>query len=105
MIVSHRPFFRPSRSPWISEWCAQVIVVPEQSRISVLSKGSEKASMTSMPFGGHMVIVSAPSCPNSEVTAPSAYSNGTGKSEKSNHAQNTPTKKITYDAQNRSKIE
>src|SRR3546814_2678159 len=97
MIVSHRPFFRPSRSPWISEWCAQVIVVPEQSRISVLSKGSEKASMTSMPFGGHMVIASAPSCPNSEVTAPSAYSIGTGKSEKSNHAQNQPTKNITSD--------
>src|SRR3546814_4991141 len=83
MIVSHRPFFRPSRSPWISEWCAQVIVVPEQSRISVLSKGSENASMTSMPFGGHMVIAAAPSWPNSEVTAPSAYSIGTGKSERS----------------------
>ena len=32
-IVSHRPDFSPSRSPWISEWCAQVTVVPEQSRI------------------------------------------------------------------------
>ena len=101
MIVAQRPFFRPSRSPWISAWCAQVIVVPEQSRISVLSSGSEKGSMTSIPLGGHMVIASAPSCPNSDVTAPSAYSIGTGKSEKSNQAQNQPTKNMTSDAMNR----
>src|SRR3546814_12453089 len=86
-------------SDWSSDVCSS-----DLSRISVLSKGSEKASMTSMPFGGHMVIASAPSCPNSEVTAPSAYSIGTGKSEKSNHAQNQPTKNITSDAMNRIEI-
>ena len=52
-IVSTGPSFRPSRSPWISEWCAQVTVVPEHSRISVLSSGKPHGSSTSMPLGGH----------------------------------------------------
>ena len=51
-IVASRPFFSPSRSPWISAWCAQVTVVPEHSRISVLSSGKPNGSMTSMPLGG-----------------------------------------------------
>ena len=43
---------RPLRSSWSSEWCAQVTVVPEVSRISVLSSGKCHGSKTSMPFGG-----------------------------------------------------
>jgi hypothetical protein len=87
-IVSHRPFFSPSRSPWISEWCAQVTVVPEHSRISVLSSGSAKGSSTaSIAAGGKRP-------PTTSVRA-------LGNSAKSNHAQNQPTKNITSEAMNR----
>ena len=53
-MVHHRPFFSPSRSPWISAWCAQVTVVPEQSRMKVLSSGKPNGSSTSMPLGGQV---------------------------------------------------
>ena len=51
-IVSSSPSFSPLRSPWISEWCAQVTVVPEHSRIKVLSSGKSQGFSTSMPLGG-----------------------------------------------------
>ena len=51
-IVSARPQIRPWRSLWSSAWCAQVTVVPEVSRISVLSSGRCQGSKTSMPCGG-----------------------------------------------------
>src|SRR4051812_16481990 len=85
-IVHHRPLISPLRSLWINEWCAQVTVVPEQSRISVLSKGKPNGSSTSMPLGGQ--------------TPPTA-STAEGKSAESNQAQNQATKNITSDAMNR----
>ena len=53
-MVSHRPSFRPCRSFCSSAWCAQVTVVPEVSRISVLRSGRCQGSKVSMPFGGQM---------------------------------------------------
>ena len=38
-VVQIRPPFRPLRSSCSSAWCAHVTVVPEVSRISVLSSG------------------------------------------------------------------
>src|SRR3546814_19141075 len=54
-----------------------------------------------MPLVGHIVIAAAPSCPNSEFTAPSTISTGTGNSAKSHQAQHQPTKNITSDAMHR----
>src|SRR3954471_19580333 len=81
-IVMMRPLTRPLRSPWISEWCAQVTVVPEQSRMSVLRSGKPNGFSTSMPLGGQ---------------TPPIASTAEGKSDESNHAQNQATKHITYD--------
>ena len=67
-------------------WCAQVTVVPEHSRISVLSSGS--------PTGR------APRCPWA-ATAPPTASTADGNSEKSKKAQNQATKNITSEAMNR----
>ena len=50
--VSVRPWISPLRSPSISEWCAQVTVVPESSRISVLRNGNSNGSNGWMPLGG-----------------------------------------------------
>src|SRR3546814_19232998 len=83
MTVSVSPFFSPSRSPWIRAWCAQVTVVPEQSRISVLSNGSSTAFITSMPFEGNI---------------PSIGANWLGTSEQSQQDQNQPTTNMTSDA-------
>ena len=51
-IVQTSPQIRPLRSLWMSAWCAQVTVVPEVSRISVLRSGRCQGSKTSIPFGG-----------------------------------------------------
>ena len=58
-MVQIRPHFRPSRSSCSSAWCAQVTVVPEVSRISVLSSGRCQGSKVSMPFGGHTPPISS----------------------------------------------
>src|SRR3954467_15412339 len=85
-IVSNRPSLRPPRSPWISEWCAQVTVVPEQSRIIVLSSGKPQGSSTSTPLGGQ--------------TPPTA-STADGNNDESKNAQNQARKNITSEAMNR----
>src|SRR5438270_3290167 len=86
MIVHHSPLIRPPRSLWISAWWAQVTVVPEQSRIRVLSRGKPNGFSTSMPLGGQ--------------TPPTA-STAEGKREESNQAQNQVTKNITSEAMNK----
>ena len=58
-MVSTRPHFRPLRSFSSSAWCAQVTVVPEVSRISVLSSGRCQGSKVSMPCGGQTPPVKA----------------------------------------------
>src|SRR5579884_1051485 len=85
-IVHHRPSFSPCRSPWISEWCAQVTVVPEHRRIRVLSSGKPHGFITSTPLGGH--------CPPTASTAD-------GKIALSKKAQNQARKNITSEAMNR----
>ena len=59
MMVNHNPLLSPSRSPWINAWCAHVTVVPDSSRIIVLSSGKAKGSSTSTPFGGHTPPITA----------------------------------------------
>ena len=49
-MVRIRPHFSPWRSFSSSAWCAQVTVVPEVSRISVLSSGRCQGSKVSMPL-------------------------------------------------------
>src|SRR6476469_10523853 len=85
-MVQARPFLSPSRSPWISEWCAQVTVVPEHSRIRVLSSGKPHGLSTSIPLGGQ--------CPPTAGTAD-------GNNEESKNAQNQARKNITSEAMNR----
>ena len=75
----------PWRSPWISEWWAQVTVVPEHSRIIVLSSGKPQGLSTSMPLGGQ--------CAADRSTA--------GKIALSKKAQNQARKNITSEAMNR----
>src|SRR5580704_6893894 len=52
-MVQARPQTRPLRLFSRSEWCAQVTVVPEVSRIRVLSSGKCQGSKVLMSFGGH----------------------------------------------------
>ncbi len=85
-IVAHRPLISPSRSPWMRAWCAQVTVVPEQSRIRVLSRGRPNGSITAMPLGGQT--------PPTESTAG-------GKRAALKKAQNQARKNITSEAMNR----
>ena len=58
-MVQIRPHFRPSRSFSSNAWCAQVTVVPEVSRISVLSSGRCHGSNVSIPFGGRPQVATA----------------------------------------------
>ena len=53
------PISGPCRSSCRSAWCAQVTVVPEVSRISVLRSGRCQGSKVSMPFGGQCPPVSS----------------------------------------------
>jgi hypothetical protein len=48
--------------PLISLWCAQVTLTPEESKITVLSKGTPKGLKAKIPRGGH-------SFPSSTFTA------------------------------------
>ena len=57
--VRIRPILSALRSLCSSAWCAQVTVVPEVSRISVLNSGRWNGSSVSMPFGGQMPPVKA----------------------------------------------
>lgn len=40
------------------EWWAHVTVTPDKSKMAVLSNGTEKASMTVIPTGGHIIPIS-----------------------------------------------
>src|SRR5215471_2973099 len=51
--VSANPRSSPLRSPSISEWCAQVTVVPDNSRISVLRNGNSNGLNGWTVLGGH----------------------------------------------------
>ncbi len=51
-IVRAKPQTKPLRSFSKSAWCAQVTVVPDVSRMSVLSSGKCQGSKVSTPFGG-----------------------------------------------------
>src|SRR5437762_8417240 len=64
-------------------WCAQVTVVPEVSRISVLSSGKCHGSSVTIPDGGHCPIDAS-----------------LGNSLKLKYAQNHATKNITSEAMN-----
>src|SRR5229473_3145691 len=52
MTVRARPWISPLRSFSSSAWCAQVTVVPEVSRISVLRKGISHGLKGWIPLGG-----------------------------------------------------
>src|ERR1700743_3272194 len=54
--VRIRPCTAPFLSPVWMAWCAQVTVVPEVSRISVLSSGKCQGSSVTMPDGGQEPI-------------------------------------------------
>jgi hypothetical protein len=54
MIVQNKPDIVPFLSPAIIEWCAQVSVEPEDSKIIVLSKGTSKGLRETIPLGGHI---------------------------------------------------
>src|SRR3569833_3267955 len=84
--VRIRPHFKPLRSPSSSAWCAQVTVVPEVRRISVLRSGRCHGSKVSMPFGGQTQ-------PNRKTTP----ENSATKKKAQNHA----TKNNTSEAMNR----
>lgn len=40
------------------EWCAHVTDTPDRSKIAVFSNGTEKASITFRPTGGHTIPIS-----------------------------------------------
>ena len=58
IIPSNVPFLLP----WIREWCAYVTVAPDDSKITVLSKGISNGFSGSIPAGGQCA-------PNSTVGA------------------------------------
>src|ERR1700723_1353653 len=58
-MVSTRPKIKPLRLFSKSAWWAHVTVVPDVSRISVLSSGKCQGSKVSMPLGGQTPPVNA----------------------------------------------
>ena len=75
-----------------------VTVVPEHNRISVLSSGNAKGSMTSMPLSGHCAGCAALAM---TCAVPSTISIGAGNKAAPKNAQNQATKNITSDAMKR----
>lgn len=51
--VATNPYNVPPRLPCINEWWAYVTVTPDDSNRIVLSKGSSKGFIASIPIGGH----------------------------------------------------
>src|SRR6185437_2923702 len=104
-IVRIRPYFRPLRSFSSSAWCAQVTVVPEVSRISVLSSGRCQGSNASIPLGGQVPgTAQAPiwvPAPQPNTASRVACTASEGNSEELKNAQNQATKNITSEAMNR----
>ncbi len=86
------PQISPRRSSCSSAWCAQVTVVPEVSRISVLSSGRCQGSNTSMPCGGQWPPVN---------WALATWTTLSAERLESKNAQNHATKNITSEAMNR----
>ncbi len=85
--VSPSAITRPRRSFSSSEWCAQVTVQPDSSRIIVLSSGRWNGSNVSIPAGGH-------------IAGPVASSTCSGNRAKWKNAQKNPTKNITSEVMN-----
>jgi len=52
-MVNTEPYKEPSLFPHIKEWWANVTVAPLDNNITVLSKGSSKGFIGSIPIGGH----------------------------------------------------
>src|SRR6185437_5267951 len=103
--VRIRPYFKPLRSPSSSAWCAQVTVVPEVSRISVLRSGRCQGSNASMPLGGQVpgtaqAPIAVPG-PQPNTASRVAWTASAGNSEELKKAQNQATKNITSEAMNR----
>lgn len=53
IIVATKPYKAPLLFPCIIEWWEYVTVTPEDSRITVLSKGNSNGLIASIPIGGH----------------------------------------------------
>ncbi len=94
-MVRIRPILAPLRSPVCSAWCAQVTVVPESSRVRVLTSGSWKAGTVSTPFGGQVAQAVADLLDGGQRRG--AWWN----SAISKKIQNQATKNITSEAMNR----
>ena len=91
--VRSRPSFALLRSPCCSAWCAQVTVVPESSRVSVLTSGSSKAGTASMPLGGKVAQALRTSSIGPSTRLP--WNRAASKK-----IQNQATKNITSEAMN-----
>lgn len=57
-IVKTRPKTASFLLPAVIAWWEYVIVAPEQSNISVFTKGTSKGSKVLIPFGGQMFPIS-----------------------------------------------
>jgi hypothetical protein len=53
IIVTIVPYKAPFLLPCINEWCAYVIVTPEDNNIIVFNKGNSKGFTACIPNGGH----------------------------------------------------
>ena len=53
ITVATNPYKAPLLLPCITEWWAYVTVTPDDNNITVLSKGSSKGLIASIPIGGH----------------------------------------------------
>lgn len=57
-MVNARAMIVFCRVPAIKLWCAQVTVTPEDNRIAVFNKGTEKGLITEIPVGGQTQPIS-----------------------------------------------
>ena len=51
--VKIEPYKAPLLSPFINEWCAYVIVTPEDNNNIVFNNGNSKGFTACIPNGGH----------------------------------------------------
>lgn len=77
ITVTHKPYNAPLLCPCIIEWWAYVTVIPEDSKITVLSNGNSKGSIASIPIGGHWA-------PNSTVGDKALWKNAQNIAKKNN---------------------
>jgi hypothetical protein len=89
IIVTNVPYKAPFLLPCINEWCAYVIVTPDDNNKIVFNNGNSKGFTACIPNGGHWA-------PNSTLGEIALWKNAQNiaKKKKTSETMNNPTPKF-----------